>query len=41
MVKELINNNPECSSIVAVSSPSIASIFNGKVVKLKFGSIVE
>lgn len=41
LVKELINKNENCSSIVATSSESIAEMLKGRVVKLKYGSIVE
>ena len=40
MVKNLIEEN-NCASIVAVSNEKIAKQFEGKVVRLKFGSIVD
>lgn len=40
MVKNLIEEN-DCASIVAVSNEKIAKQFEGKVVRLKFGSIVD
>lgn len=41
LVKELINKNENCSSIVATSSDTIAEMLKGRVIKLKYGSIVE
>lgn len=40
MVKNLIEEN-ECASIVAVSNEKIAKQFGGRVVRLKFGSIID
>lgn len=40
MVNALIDQN-DCTSIVAVSNEKIAKQFKGRVVKLKFGSIID
>ena len=40
MVVNIINQN-ECSSIVAISNEKLLKVIKGKVVKLKFGSIVK
>lgn len=40
MVKNLIEQN-ECASIVAVSGDKIAKQFEGRIVRLKFGSIID
>ena len=40
MINSLIDQN-DCTSIVAVSNEKIAKQFKGRVVKLKFGSIID
>lgn len=40
LVKNLIEQN-DCTSLIAVSSDKLLKQFNGRVVKLKFGSIVN
>ena len=40
MINALIDQN-ECSSIVAVSDAKILKQFKGRVVTLKFGSIID
>ena len=40
MVVNIINQN-ECSSIVAISNEKLLKVIKGKVLKLKFGSIVK
>lgn len=40
LINALIEQN-DCSSIIAVSKDSVAKQFDGRIVKLKFGSIVD
>lgn len=40
LIMDLISTN-ECSSIVAISSEKLLKVIKGRIVKLKFGSIVD